>query len=259
MPNPAVFREGADDGTQFETIAYPGWPRYAAADFSADALAADLAREIAARVPRGPVRLVGLSIGGHFAYAAALRLQAQGREIEGFCAIDTFMTASTGWTQRALEAGWLLLRKRRVGEAFRFARARACRALFRLAGRRLPGLFRRFASSGRLPLVLRLDPIFERELSMHLLIRAAASWIASLDHEPRALRSPAILLRTPATACDDAAWRRRCPNIDIVEIPGSHQALFDPENTVWLGEAFIAATRDWRRTHHLNQITDCER
>ena len=55
-----------------------------------------MSAEIDARIPYGPIRLVGLSMGGHFAYAAALRLQGMGREIAGFCAI--LMTAFIIWS-----------------------------------------------------------------------------------------------------------------------------------------------------------------
>jgi hypothetical protein len=173
-----------------------------------------------------------------------------GREIAGLCAIDSFMIASSGpsagWKGRALEQGFELLRKRRIGEFARFLRSKFWRALVRLAGSRLPGLLQRFSSSGRLPSVSAFDPTFEEELSMRLLVREVAPWIGSLDREPVALKAPAILLRTLPTASDDAAWRRRCPNIEIFEISGQHHTLFEAENIGSLREAFVNATRDWR-------------
>jgi len=214
-------------------------------------LIADLAAQIATRVPRGPIRIVGLSIGGHFGYAAALGLESMGREIAGFCAIDTFMSTSSeataGWKGRALAQGTELLRGRRFGELLRFVRSKFWRALVRLAGGRLPSLLKRFSSSSRPSLGLTFDPIFEEELSMRLLIREAAPWIASLDREPIPLKAPAILLRTDRTASDDAAWRRRCPNIEIFAIPGQHHSLFEPENVGSLHEVFVSKTRDWRK------------
>jgi thioesterase domain-containing protein len=249
-PDFSLFRAGLDDKTRFEAISYPGWQRYVGKDFSAEVLIAELAVEIAARVPQGPIRIVGISIGGHFAYAAALQLQAIGREIAGFCIIDTFMIASSepsaGWQGRNLAQGLELLRKRRIGEFIRFVRSLFWRALLRLARGRLPNLLRRFSSSGRLPSVSTFDPLFERELSMRLLIREAAPWVASLDRDPVALEAPAVLLRTRGTASDDAAWRRRCPGIKIIEIPGDHRMLFDPENVGTLREVFVTATGDWR-------------
>ena len=249
-PDLDVFRDGVDDTTRFEVIGYPGWRRYVADGFSAEVLVADLAVQIVTKVPRGPIRIVGLSIGGHFGYAIGLHLQAMGREISGLCAIDSFMIASSepsaGWKGRALEQGFELLRKRRIGEFARFLRSKFWRALVRLAGGRLSGLLQKFSSSGRLPSVSAFDPVFEEELSMRLLVRETAPWIGSLDREPVALKAPAILLRTRLTASDDAAWKRRCPNVAIFEIPGQHHTLFEPENVSSLSKAFVTATRSWR-------------
>jgi thioesterase domain-containing protein len=246
-PDLNVFRKSPDDVTRFESIGYPDWRRYAAESLSADAIIAELVAQIVLKVPQGPIYIIGLSIGGHFGYAAALRLQAAGREVAGLCAIDSFMIVSSepsaGWKSRALAQGFELLRKRRFGELMRFLRSKFWRALLRLAGSRLPGLLRRFSSSS--PSVSAFDPIFEGELSMRLLIREVAPWIASLDREPVALKAPAVLLRTRLTAGDDAAWRRRCPNIEIVEITGQHHTLFEPENIGSLRDAFVTATRDW--------------
>ena len=249
-PNLDVFRESVEDVTRFEVISYPGWERYAADGFSAEVLMADLVAQIAARVPRGPIRIVGLSIGGHFGYATALRLQEMGREVAGFCAIDSFMITSSkplaGWRGRAVAQGLELLRRRRFGEFIRFVRSKFWRGLFRLAGSRLPNLLQGFSSSGRQPSVSALDPIFEKELSLRLLIQGVAPWIASLDRESVPLKAPAILLRTRLTAADDPAWLRRCPNMEIFEIAGQHHTLFEPQNIGSLREAFVTATRGWR-------------
>lgn len=246
-----VFRDGASDTTRFEVIGYPGWRRYVADGFSAEVLIAELAAEITAKIPCGPIRIIGLSIGGHFGYAIGLRLQATGREIAGLCAIDSFMITSSapsaGWKGRALEQGVELLRERRFGEFVRFLRSKFWRALVRLAGGRLSGLVQKLSSSsGRLPSVSTFDPVFEQELSMRLLVRETAPWIGSLDRDPIQLRAPTILLRTRLTAGDDEAWKRRCPNIAILEIPGQHHTLFEPDNVGSLRKAFMAATGDWR-------------
>ena len=250
-PDFSVFRAGPNDMTSFEPIAYPDWRRSAAEGFSAEALIVELVAEILTRVPRGPIHIVGLSIGGHFGYAAALRLQAMGREIAGLCAIDSFMIISAepsaGWQGRALAEGLELLRGGRLSEFTRFVRSKFWRALLRLAGGHVPRLFQAFSSSGKLPSVSGLDPILEKELTMRLLVRETAPWIASLDREPVVLKAPTVLLRTGVTAGDDDAWRRRCPNIEILEIRGQHHTLFEAENIGSLREAFLTATRDWRR------------
>jgi thioesterase domain-containing protein len=254
---PFVFLPGSGGGTGdlsflssggaicFEQIDYPGWRRYASDDFSAETLIAGLAAGINSRVPHGPIHIVGLSMGGHFGYAAALRLQAMGRQIGGFCAIDSFMidtaAPTQGWVKRAFGEGVELLTTGRLGGFMRFVRSRFWRALLRLVGDRLSDL----CASGRLPDAARIDPILRHELQMRLLVRKVVPWLGSLDDEPVALRAPAVLLRTAGRSGDDEAWRRRCPEIQVYELTGEHHSLFDPENCKVLQEAFKASTREW--------------
>jgi len=248
----SALREALGAAFRFELIDYPGWRIYLDDKFSAEALIAHLAAEISARVPQGPVLIAGASLGGHFAYAVALYLKGMGREIRGSCVIDSFMIDSSGpsegWRSRALAEGIEHLRNGRLGKFMRFARSRFWRALFRLASGNLKTLLRRSSASGRLPMLLAIDPIAEEELSLRLLIRAVAPWVASLDREPAALHAPTILLRTSATASDDAAWVSRCPEIKIYEIRGQHRTLFEPQNVGSLRDAFVLGTSDWCKT-----------
>jgi thioesterase domain-containing protein len=247
----SLLRDGPLGGTRFITVSYPGWRRYAAADFSADSLIQYLLEQIVAVVPSGPIALLGVSLGGHFGYALALRLQDLGRHVAGICVIDSFMVSSSaageGWVRRAVDDASYLLRKRRFREFVRQLLTKCWRALMRLAGPRLAGWVRWFRGASAGPGQGGPDSLFEFELSMRLLLRATAPWVASLDRNPIALDAPAALLRRPMTSSDDGAWRRRCPQIKILEIPGGHQTLFEPENIDALRSAFIAAKEGWRR------------
>jgi thioesterase domain-containing protein len=248
--DPALFRTNAvGEVSGVETIVYPGWRRYTEIGFSAEGLVEDLAAQMAARVTEGPIRLIGMSLGAHLAYAVALKLQASGRQIGGFCAVDPFMgstaSPSAGWKTRAVKNGASLLRDRSLDDFGRFVRARCWRASLRPPRGRLAVVIRRITSSGRLPWVLAVDPIFEQELSMRLLIQAVNPWAASLDRKPVALEAPAGLLRISSNVAADAVWRRRCPRIRVVEIPGDHDALWRAETASSIRETFIAATQDW--------------
>ena len=247
---PAFLDSNAGETPRFEEVVYPGWRRYAEIGFSAERLVEELAAQMAARAPEGPIRLIGMSLGAHLAYAAALELQARGREIGGFCALDPFARSvaapTAGWKARALKTGTELLRDQRLDEFGRFLRSRFWRASLRPPRGRLAEVVRRIAPAGRLPWILALDPIFEHELSMRLLILTVNPWAESLDREPVALNAPAVLLRTSSNEGADSVWRRRCPGIRIVEIPGDHDALWGAETAGWLRETFVAATREWR-------------
>jgi thioesterase domain-containing protein len=247
--HPAFFCSSPEQAARFRTIGYPGWPRYIENGFTARKLVEELATRISSLVPEGSIRIIGLSLGGHLGYAAALRLQADGRQIGGFCAIDTFTATTaapmTGWKGRALKAAAASLRDRRIDEFGRFLRSRFWRASLRLSGDRLQALVRKLTPSGRLPKILEVDPLFEEELSMRLLVKEAVPWVASLDRDPVPLRAPAVLLRTSSTGDADSLWRRRCPGIKVVEIAGDHQTLLDPENPSCFREPFLAATSEW--------------
>jgi len=246
----SVFRAGTDDGTDIELIQYPSWQRYAADGYSAEILVEDLVNQIDARLPHGSIHMAGMSLGGHFAYAAALRLQAKGREVAGVCMIDAFMIESSDpspqWKVRALSEVLELIRKLDRDGFLQFIRSRFRRLLLRLVGGRLPSLVKRFASNRIASSIVASDSILEGELTMRLLIHEIAPWLASIDQAPRPLNAPAILLRTGFTAGDDAAWRRRCPKIKIYEIPGNHHSLFAPENIDAFRDVFVRATAEWR-------------
>jgi hypothetical protein len=130
----------------------------------------------------------------------------------------------------------------------RFLKSKLWRAIFRLAGVRLPGLLRKFRLSKFASSDLLVDTMFEEELSMRLLIRAVAPWISSLDRTPVLLEAPTMLLRVQRTADDDVTWRRRCGKIAVYELPGEHDTLFEPESVGALHEAFVTATPDWRNS-----------
>ncbi len=184
-PGLHVFRAGAEDRTSFEVIGYPRWTDYVADGFSAEVLLSSLVGQIATKAPLGPIRIIGLSLGAHLGYAAALRLKALGRDVAGLCAIDSFMIRSSGpssgWKQRAMGLGLELLSEGRFGEFAAFLRSRLWRGLIRASGRQLPSLLR--SPAGKLISLLALDPIFEQELRMRLLIRATAPLLASLDRK----------------------------------------------------------------------------
>jgi thioesterase domain-containing protein len=240
-PDLSLFKEGPDDPTLFQAISYPGWRRYAADDFSTEVLLTELEQRIRAAVPAGPICLMGLSLGGHLAYALALRLQAAGREIAGVCIIDSFMIESAGpsagWQGRALAQALELLRQRRLAEFIAFVRSKFWRALLRLSPGGLTSLLQKSKPAG--------NSMLELETSMRLLIRITAPWIAALDYDPEPLLIPVALLRTRATASDDNAWRRRCPNLQVFEIEGHHHSLFEPQHLPVLRNAFHTATRHW--------------
>ncbi len=249
-PDPALFRGASADATRVEIVRYPGWRRYVENGYSAEALVRDLAREITTRAGGDPIRIVGMSIGGHLGYAAARYLEGAGRPVEGLCAVDAFMVSSAalrpGWARRMFGWGADLLRKRRARDFMQYVRSLFWRGVFRSTGDRLAGLCRSLASHRALESLLCADQVFERELGMRLLVRLVNPWMATLDVAPTSLKAPAILLRTGSAALHDVTWQKRCPLLQIFEIPGDHNSTFEPENAGSFHQVFLTATSHWR-------------
>jgi thioesterase domain-containing protein len=250
-PDFAPFCADPSDRDRIVALRYPTWRTYVEADLSAEALVEGLAAEIMHRFPHTPVVLLGVSIGGHFAYATALRLESLGRSVAGVCVIDSgALTAarSANWKARLAANAADLLRRGRPGALALLARQLAWRGLFRLAGDRLPALARDYAAP--LHQIGKIDPEFADELSMRLLIRITAPWMLSLNDRAAHPRAPAVLLRTRVNTSTDGLWRRRCPDVRIIDIPGNHDTMFEAENAPALRAAFLAATAEWSEVDH---------
>lgn len=254
-PDCAPFCADPSDRDRFVALRYPGWQTYVDAGLAGEALIKAFATEITRQVPQTPIVLLGVSIGGHFAYATALRLESLGCIVAGLCIIDAGTIAvarSAHWKARLVADAVDLLRRGRPGAVAILARHLAWRGLFRLAGGGLPAIARDYATL--LHRIGNVDPIFAEELSMRLLIRMTAAWMPSLDDHAGHLRAPTVLLRTGVTASNDNFWRRRCPSLRIIDIPGNHETLFEGENVGALRSAFLAATAKWSDADHTSPV-----
>jgi thioesterase domain-containing protein len=234
----AAFARGLDDYS-FLYVGYPGWRRYAARDFTFEQLAHELAIEINERVPSGPIRIVGCSIGGHLGYAAALHLQSMGRKVIALCTIDSYITPQKRLVESngsrkpgVLNRVFDLLRAGNLSDLSIFIETRFLRALFRSGGRYL------IKAGSYIPRRNHVtdSTLLQYEWSMHLLLQRMRPWSAKVNHSPVALHIPVAALRTSMSAIDDETWRQRCPEITFHEILGFHDDLLTPE--------FIAGVRD---------------
>jgi thioesterase domain-containing protein len=254
-PDLALFRAGFPEATQFQILNYPGWRRYVELGYSLQSLTEDLASQIQHLIPIGPIRIIGISIGAHIGYALAVQLEAAGWEVSGLCAIDAFTVssaASPGWVVRALALGSRLVRDHQFDDFAKFVRSRLWRAMLRLSQDRLVRILRSAKMSGWPRQIFAIDPLFEHELSMRLLIRSVAPGIAMLDRVPIVLQTSLVLLRTGLTAHSDECWRRRCTELKIAQIPGTHDTMFESQNFSAFTAAFCEATREWRQNEKVS-------
>lgn len=194
-----------------------------------------------------PIVIFGYSLGAQIGLATAHRLADAGRPVALFCALDGKLVSDDrpekAWLRRALGS----LARKIVSRDFRAARtlvaSRFSRLLLRLAGDRLHDLARRWRRQGRLPRLLTVNPAFESELTMRLLIAAAVPWMRRFAAEHSPWRRPALLLRIAANAEFDRRWRDLCPEIEIVTIEGEHLTLLQPDQFGRIAESVVGKAR----------------
>lgn len=244
-PNLSVLNEGGAYPINFHPLEYPGWSEYVKSGFSPDDLISELSMNIESIAPVGPINIVGLSLGGHFAYLLALDLQKKGRRVDLVVAIDSFMVATAkpmpGWKRRATHEVALLILKGKIGGIVRFARSKMLRMFIRSLGDRLPAALNLISRINWASNMLSYDKVLRQELDIRMLARVVAPWLAAIDEHPVELSIPAMHLRTSDSSTSDVAWLRRCPKLQVYTVTGTHETLFDTENSAVLRKQFFAA------------------
>jgi thioesterase domain-containing protein len=238
---------GFGGSTRFQRISYPSWRWYTDHDPSLAALVDELVRQIEITVPEGPIAILGFSIGGHFGYLTALKLQEARRQITAFCAVDALRVhsaaASPGWLGRAAKKCMGLISKRQFADLLIVFRSRFWRTLLRLCQGRLLTIARAVDAAGVLKILFHTDPLLVDELKMRLLIQTTAPGLAAIDSEPQALATPTILLRTATGNKSDEYWSRRCPTLYVCEVPGDHETMLEQQNWEAAVQLFHAMVR----------------
>ena len=195
-------------------------------------------------VPTGPVRLIGISLGGHLAFEVARRLQAVGREIGGLCVVDAFFGGPPVPPGERLrrELGRAMADGRLAG----YLTMQVVRRALPLWARLMRSRWQRHARAGTNPWDLPAGSLLEYELSMRLLLRLTALLPTLQGSDLTPLDAPALLLRTTDNVHDDAAWRQRCPNLQIAELPGDHHTLNSAATVGAIRRLLQQQTDAWR-------------
>ena len=236
-----LLRAGLPDDVRIAVIGYPDWPEQDPLGFDFTALVRFVAAQIAAQAPAGPLRLAGYSLGGHLAYAVALKLLAEGREIVSLAILDT------AWMSLPRQTPWWSPGRftRFAGMAWRGeALPSAAHFLARLMIAR-PALFRRIAPR-RMRLPLDFGFFIRRALMMELHLRTLQPWLEQVLHQPAPLTIDVVLFRSTAHAADvppDLYWGRCCPRLRVVPVPGTHHGMFSPEHIAAFRAGFLAALK----------------
>jgi thioesterase domain-containing protein len=213
-------------------ITYPEWRNLTDPDRAMEHVLNGVERQVRAKVSNGPVLILGYSLGAQIGWGFAHDLQRAGGTVAFFGAINGRVVATHKpdgrWLRRAVgEFASELLRGdiRAVGA---FISSRFSRLLQRAAGGDLPKMADGWARRGRLPWLLSRNPVFETELNMRLLIRAAVPWTQKIENELAPLECSSVLVRGPDDEAFDGRWRSLCPRLEIKAVTGSHAAILEP-------------------------------
>ncbi len=233
---------------EVEAIAYPEWRNLTDPERAMDHLLDGVERQVRAKASNGPVLILGYSLGVQIGWGFAHRFQRGGGTVAFFGAINGRVVATDKpqrqWLRQAVRDFACDLLRGEVRAVGAFISSRFNRLLQRAAGGDLPKMAGGWARRGRLPWLLSRNPVFESELNMRLLIRAAVPWTQKIESELPPLECPSLLVRGPDDAAFDGRWRSLCPRLDIMAVTGSHLAILQPPHFQEVVGLIKAAARE---------------
>jgi thioesterase domain-containing protein len=210
-------------------ITYPGWRSLTDPERAMDHLLKGVERQVRAKASNGPVLILGFSLGAQIGWAFAHGFQQVGGIVAFFGAINGRVVGAdkpdAHWMRRATRNFATVLLQGDVHALGAFVSSRLSRLLQRATDGKLPKLASRWARRGRLPWFLSRNSVFEAELSMRLLIRAAVQWTTQIESKQPPLDCPSLLVRGPDDEAFDGCWRSLCPRVVIKAVNVSHAAI----------------------------------
>jgi thioesterase domain-containing protein len=221
-------------------ITYLDWVELVDADCEFGSVAANVRRQIESKMPNGPIRLAGYSIGGHLAYVTARVLRAEGRAVEVVAILDApadvedFVPSFGERLRERLER--LLAFDVRASLASLFAKL-----LLKGNSRRALGYLARYR---RRKLPFRFDVYLHHTITMQLVLRIFPIWWQKQSEQPTILDTPTYLFRAEDSGPierEDLGWSRYCSQLKVSNVAGSHRGMLHPSINARLRAAFTAA------------------
>jgi thioesterase domain-containing protein len=240
-PALADFRMSFGSDLNVALLDYPDWTDLVDPVDPFGSFVHAMVERIERAAPVGPLRLAGYSLGGALLYSVARELIARGRRIDALAVIDARfgLTPKLGPADPATKQ--TLARPVSTHDALPIAFARRVARPF---GREiLQPVLRALIPLRRVPLPFGLTWYLHAEISD--IVR-----VALVDRWWRALTPPVPPLSTPLTVfCSqervagepaDYGWSRACADVTVVDVPGMHESMLDPENRELLCAEFLA-------------------
>jgi thioesterase domain-containing protein len=222
-------------------ITYLDWVELLDADCEFASVAANVRRQIESRMPNGPIRMAGYSIGGHLAYVTALALRAEGRSVDVVAILDApadvedFVLSFREQLRARLER--LRSFNVRAGLASLFAKALILGNSHRA--------FSYLARHRRRTLPFRFDTYLHHTITMQLVLRIFPVWWKKQSQQTTIILDTLTYLfhaegREP-TEREDLGWSKYCSHLKVLNVAGSHRGMLHPSVNAPLRAAFTAA------------------
>jgi len=245
-PEIAKFCEPIRAELDFLPVTYFDWAGHAETHFAFAALTEHVLRQIEARMPAGPIRMAGYSLGGHLAFATALALEAKGRRVEALAILDAPVDFAS------LKGSFRKRLRSRMDQVLRFnlrggLAAVISKCLIRERSRPILRYLLRYRNT-RLPFHFETD--LHRKLTMQLVRRLHDGWWQETLREATPLEAPWNLFRSQeheADECEDLGWGPYCRNLRVIHVAGTHRGMLDPGISGPFRAAFIDAFTTARR------------
>jgi thioesterase domain-containing protein len=221
-------------------VTYLDWTDLVAAGCDGNVLANYVARQIESRMPQGPIRMAGYSIGGHLAFSTASGLQAQGRTASSVVILDAPLRLGAAYQSLRVK-----LRERLKSlNPFKFRDTLASVFAKVLTRERSRPLLHRLSRYRHTPLPFHFERYLHHKITMQLVLRIHPHWWQTLLRESPSIEAPTYLFRSedhdPAQG-EDLGWAAHCLNLKVIAAVGTHSTMLAPPNSEPLRAAFVEA------------------
>ena len=238
----AALRVGCAPALRCTPVKFPFWTDHTRA-LTLDQLIDHCCEQVESVAPTGNLVLAGYSFGGTLAYAVAEALTAAGRRVDRVGLVDAPSSSHVPASAASPQARWrrwaLALRDRQLSQEI--ART-IVGAVTRL---RRPGLLIALGRLRRFHLPFDLQEDLYGHVTCRLRQHLLLDLIERMKNDRPRLDVPAVLFRSSHQDAPDEApdlgWNTHFFSLQIIDLPGDHHSVIQPENVATLCKAFADA------------------
>lgn len=223
---------------QVVPVQYMLWPEFFEQGNDYDVQFREVKAQIVAH-RKGPVRMVGYSVGGMLAWACASSFQASGLPVESVIILDAH-----AYPDRAVPPPRAARLMKRFDELLSFNVRAAMASLTAkfLSKNSSASLLRRALPYRNSALPFDFHSFLNHKLNMQLQLPTILPWWNQITETMPKLNAPVFLFRSEEhepSERQDLGWGELCSDVTVVPVAGSHNGMLEPENCQALSESIL--------------------